>query len=298
MSASGPEVSRFVAGYWRLQHWGLTDQNLLRFIESHLELGISTVDHAMVYRSEQPFGRALALKPGLREQLEIVTKCGIRPQGFGELGAKAVNHYDNSKTAILESVDASLRNLGTDYIDMLLIHRPDYLMQVDEITEAFDTLKRAGKVRWFGVSNFSTAQFDTLQQALVKAIPDGLVTNQIEFSPLQIDALDNGLFEQASRYQFAPMLWSCLAGGSIFNGDDAKSIRIQEALRIVGSELGIEDLELVVYAWILRLPCRALPLLGSSKIERYTLACQALSLNLDREQWYRIWEAIVGYPVP
>ncbi|WP_075184919.1 aldo/keto reductase [Teredinibacter haidensis] len=298
MSTQGPEVSRFIAGYWRLKYWGISDQELVSFIEQHLEMGITTVDHAMVYRSEEPFGRALKIKPELRQSMEIVSKCGIRPAGFGPMGAKAVNHYDSSKKHIIASTETSLQHLGTDYLDVLLIHRPDYLMNAEEVADAFQTLKQAGKVKYFGVSNFSLHQFELLNAHVKSFTPEGLVTNQVEFSPYNLDALDEGFFEQASLNQITPMLWSCLAGGQLMQPEDEKGKRIQQALQIVADELGLNELEPVIYAWVLGLPCPTLPLLGTSKIERYKIALQAQSIELNREQWYRIWEASKGHAVP
>ncbi|SMF21311.1 Predicted oxidoreductase [Alteromonadaceae bacterium Bs31] len=298
MSPNGPEVSRFIAGYWRLNSWGMSTQQILAFIQQHLELGITTVDHAMVYRSEQAFGQALALQPSLRENLEIVSKCGIRPAGFGPLGAQAINHYDSSKGAIVESVDASLSNLQTEYLDLLLIHRPDFLMNPEEIAEIFLQLKQSGKVRYFGVSNFNVAQMDLLQSAVSKLIPEGLVSNQIEFSPYNLHALYDGVLEQCHRYKITPMLWSCLAGGKLLSPEDDKGELLKQNLQIVADELNIEDIEAVAYAWVMTPPHNSLPLLGTSKIANMRKAIAAEQISLSREQWYRIWEASTGHPVP
>lgn len=288
------EVSQFIAGFWRLKHWGLSAKELLSFIDAIMDMGITTMDHAMVYRSEAPFGAALALKPGLRQQMEIVTKCGIRPAGFGPLGASHTSHYDSSAAAIIESTEASLQDLGTDYIDVLLLHRPDYLMDVHEVAEAFAQLKAQGKVRYFGVSNFSPAQFDALQNAW----GDGLVTNQIELSPYHMQALESGVLEQCTSYGVRPMLWSCLAAGQLLTPEDAKGQRLLAALQRVKEETGADSVEQVVYAWVLALPCQPVPLLGTSKLERIADAVKGLSIQLTREQWYSIWEASNGAPVP
>lgn len=290
----GLEVSQFIAGFWRLKHWGLSAKELLSFIDAIMDMGITTMDHAMVYRSEAPFGSALALKPGLRQQMEIVTKCGIRPAGFGPLGASQTSHYDSGRAAIIESTETSLRDLGTDYIDVLLLHRPDYLMDVHEVAEAFAILKAQGKVRYFGVSNFSPAQFDVLQNAW----GDGLVTNQIELSPYRMQALESGVLEQCASYGVRPMLWSCLAGGHLLTPIDAKGQRLLAALQRVREETGANSVEQVVYAWVLALPCQPVPLLGTSKLERIEDAVKGLSIQLTREQWYSIWEASNGAPVP
>lgn len=290
----GLEVSQLVAGFWRLKHWGMSPNELLGFIHAIMDMGVTTMDHAMVYRSEAPFGEALALQPELRQKMEIVTKCGIRPAGFGPLGAANTSHYDSGSAAIIESVEASLRDLRTDYIDVLLLHRPDYLMDVHEAAEAFALLKSQGKVRYFGVSNFSTAQFDLLQSVW----GDGLVTNQIELSPYNMQALESGVLEQCAGYGVRPMLWSCLAGGHLLNPIDAKGQRLLAALQQVRAETGAASVEQVVYAWVLALPSQPLPLLGTSKLERVADAVKGLTLQLTREQWYSIWEASNGAPVP
>lgn len=293
MAVNGPDVSQLIAGFWRLKHWGWSPQQLFTYIKQNVEQGITTMDHAMVYGSEAPFGQALAIEPSLRAQIQLVTKCGIRPMGFGELGAEAVNHYDSSHTAIIQSVESSLRNFQTDYIDILLIHRPDYLMQIEEVAEAFRLLRQQGKVRYFGVSNFSVQQFECLQHAWPE-----LVTNQIEFSPYHMDVLDSGILEQCVANGVRPMLWSCLAGGKLLSPSDEKGERIVQALSQVAEELGGVPLDAVVYAWLLAHPSEPLPILGTSNIERVKSAAMGVGLMLNREQWYRIWEASNGASVP
>lgn len=294
ISQFGPSVSPLIAGLWRLRHWGMSRQDILAYIEQCLDLGVTTMDHAMVYRSQALFGEALALQPSLREKMQIITKCGIRPMGFGELGAQSTNHYDSSGEAIIASTEGSLRDLKTDYIDILLLHRPDYLMDVYEVAEAFAQLKAQGKVRYFGVSNFSVHQF----QALQNAWPDGLVTNQVEFSPYHMQALESGVFEQCTAMAARPMLWSCLAGGKLLQPSDEKGDRVLRALEQVAEESAADNIEQVVYAWVRALPCRPVPLLGTSKIERVASAVKGADLALTREQWYAIWQASNGAAVP
>ena len=294
ISDLGPHVSPLIAGLWRLKHWGFSAQALLAYLQQCVEMGVTTMDHAMVYRSEQPFGEALALKPELREKMQIISKCGIRPTGFGELGAHSTNHYDSSRAAIVASTEASLKNLRTDYLDILLLHRPDYLMDVYEVAEAFAQLKAQGKVRYFGVSNFSVAQFDALQNVW----SDGLVSNQVEFSPFSMQALESGVFEQCTANGVRPMLWSCLAGGQLLQPTDAKGERILKALKKVAAEISADNIEQVVYAWVKALPCQPVPLLGTSKIERVASAVKSVNLHLTREHWYAIWEAANGSSVP
>lgn len=290
---AGPELSPFIAGYWRLPHWGFSNEQLIRFIEEHLALGISSVDHAWIYQSEALFGRALKQVPALRSQLQIISKCGIKPPGNSALHARHSTHYDSSGKTIIASCEQSLRDLNTDHLDILLLHRPDYLMPAEEIAAAFDQLKREGKVHHFGVSNFSRDQFSYLQSMI--EVP--LVTNQIEFSPWQLQALESGIFEQCMGNKIGIMAWSCLAGGKLFDGTSEKSRRLLAALAEVGDAIGTGSIDQVVYAWVFRHPCKIFPLLGSSKIERYESAIKALDLRLDHEQWYRIWEASVGHGV-
>ena len=286
-------TSELIAGYWRLQSWGVSTQALIAFIEQHLALGISTVDHAWIYQSEAIFGRALKQAPELREQLQIISKCGIKPPGNSSLHAQRTPHYDSRGQTIIDSCEQSLRDLNTDHLDILLLHRPDYLMPADEVASAFNQLKDEGKVKHFGVSNFNRNQFEWLQS--VVDVP--LITNQIEYSPWQLNALDSGVFEQCQAANVSVMAWSCLGGGELLNGESEKSIRLITTLKEVAEEIGADGIEQVVYAWVLHHPCNIIPLLGSSKIERYASATKALQLQLSHEQWYSIWQASVGHSV-
>lgn len=292
-SPNTPKLSPLIAGYWRLRHWGFSNEQLIAFIEQHIALGINTVDHAWVYQSEAIFGRALKQAPELRKQLQIISKCGIKPPGDSPLHAQKTAYYDSSKKTIIDSCEQSLRDLNTDHIDILLLHRPDYLMPVHEIAEAFTQLKSSGKVKHFGVSNFNCAQFDLLQ----KTIDEPLVTNQIEFSPSQLSALESGVLEQAQVNAIRPMAWSCLGGGDLFKGSSEQAIHLRTALTDVADDLGANGIDQVVYAWILAHPANIIPLLGSSNIERYQSAVKALSLYMTHEQWYSIWQASVGHGV-
>lgn len=294
MPARHLNVSEICAGFWRQNDWGKTDKELREFIEQLLELGITTMDHAPVYQSEEQFGRVINQSPGLRENIEIVTKWGIRPAGMPGIGANQTSHYDNSVGHLKASLDRSLKLLKTDYVDVLLIHRPDYLMNVDHIATAFEQLKSSGKVRAIGVSNFSPSQFEALQTFC--GFP--LVTNQIEFSPLHLDPLDDGSFDQCQKYAINPMVWSCLAGGRIFHSDDERAGRVRSTLSSLANELDIRYLESLVYAWVMALPCKPLPIIGTGNIERARAAAEAMDIQLTPEQWYRVWEASTGHPVP
>jgi len=292
LAPQGPEFSRFVMGYWRLMDWGMSPARLVSFIESHLDLGVTTVDHADIYggyQCEAAFGEALKLAPHLRARMEIVSKCGIattaKPQN-------TIGHYITERGHIIDSAEQSLRNLATDHLDLLLIHRPDPLMDADEVAEAFLHLHQSGKVRHFGVSNFTPAQFSLLQSRL----PFTLVTNQVEISPVHQPLLLDGTLDQLQQLRIRPMAWSCLGGGRLFNDPLYQPLRVE--LNAVAQELNAQTIEQVVYAWVMRLPSQPLPIIGSGKIERVRSALGALALQMTRQQWFRIRRAALGYDVP
>ena len=292
IAPQGPSFSPLIVGYWRLLEWGMTPQQLVAFIEHHLSLGISTVDHADIYGDygcEAAFGDALRLAPALREKLQIVTKCGIATRAKPE---HQIGHYITEASHILHSAENSLRHFSTDYLDLLLIHRPDPLMDADEIAEAFMALHQSGKVRHFGVSNFTPTQVTLLQSRL----PFSLVTNQLEISPLEQSSILDGTLDQCQQVRMRPMAWSCLGGGRLFNDPHYQPLR--DELDRVKQEIGASSIDQVVYAWIMKLPSRPLPIIGSGKTTRVTEAVGACQLTLNRQQWFRIRKAALGYDVP
>ena len=292
LAPQGPEFSRFVMGYWRLMDWNMSPRQLVSFIEEHLDLGITTVDHADIYGGylcEAAFGEAMKLAPALRERLEIVTKCGIATTANPE---HALGHYITDSSHIIKSAEQSLVNLATDRLDLLLIHRPDPLMDADDVAEAFLSLHQSGKVRHFGVSNFTPAQFALLQSRL----PFTLATNQVEISPVHQPLLLDGTLDQLQQLRIRPMAWSCLGGGRLFNDDAFQPLR--DELQTVARELNAESIEQVVYAWIMRLPSKPLPIIGSGKMERVRSAIAAEEFQMTRQQWFRIRKAALGYDVP
>ncbi|MDE1239732.1 aldo/keto reductase [Vibrio aestuarianus] len=296
IAPQGPDFSELVQGYWRLGEWGMTPQQRLTFLKQHLELEITTVDHADIYgnyQCETLFGEALALEPSLREQMQIVTKCDINLCG-DRTPQRKINHYDTSSAHIYQSVNNSLERLGISEIDVLLIHRPDVLMEADEVAEAFSELHKVGKVKHFGVSNFSPRQFELLQSRLGKP----LVTNQVEINPLNFEVAHDGTLDQLQMNRTRPMAWSCLGGGSIFSGDTEQAKRVREELEAIRLEIGAQSIDQVIFAWVRRLPSKPLPIIGSGKIERVQAAIAALEFELTREQWYRVWVASKGHGVP
>jgi len=292
IAPQGPDFSPLIMGYWRLMEWGMTPQQLVGFIEHHLSLGISTVDHADIYgdyRCEAAFGEALRQAPGLRDRLQIVTKCGIATRAKPE---HQIGHYITEKAHIVASGERSLGHFNTDRLDLLLIHRPDPLMAADEVAEAFLHLHQAGKVLHFGVSNFTPSQFALLQSRL----PFSLVTNQLEISPVQQHVLLDGSLVHCQQQRLRPMAWSCLGGGRLFRDPHFQPLR--DELEAIRQEIGASSLEQVVYAWVMRLPSKPLPIIGSGKTHRITEAAGAAGLTLSRQQWFRIRKAALGYDVP
>ncbi len=289
----GPTLSRIVAGAWRMAEWQFGIPERVRWIAACLDLGITTFDHADIYGDygvEALFGEALAAAPGLRKRMTIVTKCGIGMKSPAR-PTHRVGHYDTSAVHVRASVDNSLANLRTDHLDVLLIHRPDALMDADALAECFERLRDAGKVRHFGVSNFTPAQFKLLHRRMP------LVTNQVECSPLHIAPFYDGTLDQAQDLGIAPMIWSALAGGRVFSGEDAAARRIRGVLQRLAQERGI-SVTTLVYAWLLRHPARLIPLTGSRRVEAMAEAVAALDVEIDNQAWYEIWEAGNGHPVP
>jgi len=295
LASNGLSVSRIVAGMMRLLEWSLTPEQLLNWIETVMEMGITTFDHADIYggyQCEGEFGRALALKPSLRDRIEIVTKCDImlvaanRPQ-------TTVHHYDTTRAHIIASAENSLRELHTDRIDLLLVHRPDPLMDADEVAQALYELRQAGKVRFFGVSNFMPWQFNLLQSRL--DFP--LITNQIELSPLYLNPLHDGTLDLCQQRRIVPMAWSPLGGGGLFIPYDARTQRLHAKLLQLSHALNT-GIDQVALAWVMMHPTHPVPVIGSGKLERVRAAAESVNVKLSRQEWFSIWEASNGHEVP
>lgn len=270
----------------------MTPQQLVEFIEQHLECGISTVDHADIYggyQCEAAFGQALRLQPSLRQRLELVTKCGIATTADPR---HVLGHYNTDAAHIIHSAENSLRYFHTDYLDLLLIHRPDPLMDADEVASAFLQLHQSGKVKHFGVSNFTPSQFSLLQSRL----PFTLSTNQVEISPVHQPLLLDGTLDQCQQMRIRPMAWSCLAGGVMMTAPEYQPLR--DELLLIQQETGAESIEQLIYAWIMQLPSKPLPIIGSGKIGRVRAAAKAVNMTLTRQQWFRIRKAALGFDVP
>lgn len=288
----GLELSRIVAGMWRLAEWGMTPNQRVTLVEQCIALGVTSFDHADIYGGygvEGLFGEALRLQPSLRDRIELVSKCGIkllspkRPQ-------HAIQHYDTTAAHIVASAEESLRQLHTDRLDLLLIHRPDPLMDFDEIAEAFTSLRQAGKVLHFGVSNFSRHQFE----ALDRRIP--LATNQVEFSPLHTAPMFDETFDGMQDLRVAPMVWSPLGGGRLFTSNETNAENLRLVIKEIADRIR-QPFASVVFAWIMQLPSRPIPLTGSGRIESIAVAVAGAGFTLERNDWFRILRASRGHEV-
>ncbi|MBX7124865.1 MAG: aldo/keto reductase [Cyclobacteriaceae bacterium] len=286
----GPSFSRIIAGAWRW-HPGT---NVDALTQTALDLGITTFDHADIYgdyQNEIHFGTLLRKKSSLRQQMQLISKCGIKLISSRK-PEHQIKHYDTSKAHILASVEQSLDNLCTDYLDLLLLHRPDPLMDPDEIAEAFLQLRDQGKVRYFGVSNFTPAQFELLAGTL----PMPLVTNQIEISAFQPAPLLNGSVEYLHARRVSPMAWSPLGGGKFLNGENEVGRRVLDGLNKWTIERGATTTHYLL-AWLLRHPANLFPVIGTSRTERIAEAASAVNHEMSRQDWFQILQWSLGKEV-
>jgi len=280
----GPIFSRIISGAWR---WHTVSQDTVaKLIQTSLDEGITTFDHADIYGdhgNEEIFGNVLKKNPSLRSQMELVTKFGIkfssakRPKTW-------VKHYDTSKEHIVWSVENSLKMLGTDRIEALLIHRPDPLLDPTEVAEAFTQLKQEGKVLHFGVSNFTPSQFTMLQSFL--SFP--LITNQIEISLSRVDSLFNGDLDLLMQHKTSAMAWSPLGGGKLM-ANEREMFSKASKYNASYSQLSL--------AWLLRHPSTIFPVIGTTKPERITEAAKSMEIKLDRQDWFEMLQWATGSEV-
>lgn len=284
---NGVELSRLVYGMWRLGEDADTSAAHVRAkIAACLDQGITTIDHADIYGGytvEGLFGAALA-GSGLRDRIEIVTKCGIIfPAGL-HAGAK-VKHYDTSARHITASAERSLRELGTDRIDLLLIHRPDPFMNYAETGRALDALVASGKVRAVGVSNFRPWDHAALQAEMEAT----LAVNQIELSLQATAAFTNGDLADMQMRGVAPMAWSPLGGGRLMGDTGALGALMDR----MAAEAGV-DRAAVAVGWLLAHPARILPVLGTNSLPRIAAISDALRALPDRQDWFALYQAAAG----
>ena len=285
-----------VYGTWRILDTKPTAQEINRRLHSCLEAGITTIDTAEIYglyEVEQVLGAALALSPGLRDKFEIITKAGIYvPCSYHP--ERRTAHYNATAPRLLKSLEKSLRLLGTDHVELFLVHRPDWLARADDTAGGLNESLRTGKIRAAGVSNYSASQFDLLNAQMEQP----LVTNQIEFNLLHPEPIHDGTLHQCEKLSVLPMAWSPLAGGRIFDPSNPAAPRLAAAAESMSSRYNGATLEQLAYAWILAHPSRPLPVIGTNKLERLQSAAQADAIVLEREDWYALWEAAQGRRIP
>ena len=291
----GLTLSRLAYGVWRLSEAADTSaQAVAGRIQACLDQGITTFDHADIYGGyscEALFGAALRAQPGLKARMEIVTKCDImllsdqRPDN-------RVKHYDTSAAHVQASVERSLHNIGVDAIDLLLIHRPDPLMDHHALGACLDSLIQSGKVRAAGVSNFMPWDMGLLQSAM----KNRLVSNQIEISLMQTRGFVDGQIAHAQRLGVPVMAWSPLGGGRLF-GQEAAALRLRPALQRLASAQGVDETAVAI-AWLLHHPARIIPVLGTNDPARIARMQDALRVTLDRQTWFELYSLANGADVP
>ena len=290
----GPSFSRIIAGAWR---WNtVPSATIEQLIHTALDLGITTFDHADIYgdySNEQSFGEVIARNKGLLQKMQLVTKCGIKLTS-SKKPEHRIKHYDSSKGHIIQSAERSLALLHAEKIDLLLIHRPDPLMDIDQVAEAFTQLNKQGKVLHFGVSNFTTSQFALLQSAL--SFP--LVTNQVELSLVRNEPIYDGTIDQLYQHRASAMAWSPLGGGRVFVAEDEVTRRVNHKMDELAPRYQNATRTQFFLAWLLKHPSTIFPVVGTSKPERLHEAAGAINVSLDVQDWYELLKAAKGHDVP
>lgn len=290
------QFSTIVAGVMKWGVWGATfsTSDYEQIIRESIAAGVTTFDHADIYghyTTEAEFGAVLGREPSLRTKMQLVTKCGIRLVTPNRPDY-AIKSYDTSFEHIVASVDRSLKNLRTDYIDALLIHRPDFLMEADEVAKAFDRLKTDGKVLHFGVSNFTPSQVSLLHSRFPVEI------HQIECSVLHLTPFLDGTLDQCQEMGILPMAWGALGSGNFFADEaDTRIARVKAEAEKLAVKYGVST-DILLLSWLLRHPSGILPVIGTSKPERVRTAARAGEVVMEREDWYRLWTASMGAEVP
>jgi len=283
----------------RITNWGanLSVEAAEALLLKCVENGITTVDTADIYGYydvEQLLGKIFAKNPTLRSKIQIITKCGICLPCPSKL--YKLKHYDSTKEHILASVENSLKFMNTSYIDLLLIHRPDPLTHPSEVVEAFKILKQSEKVHYFGVSNYTPSQYDTLNSMLPSNIP--LVTNQVQFSLFHVDPLFDGTFDSAIKHGITPQIWSAIGGGRLFvdNANDASALNLRAALQPLAEKYKT-TIDNIALAWVLAVPARPAVVLGSTNSDRVIGALKAMDIQLTREEWFFLLQVARGREV-
>ncbi len=285
--------SKIAAG---VMNWGVWGRNcsvsqMVELMNCCVENNISTFDHADIYghySTEVVFGQALTESKIDRSSIQLISKCGIQMPSNNRQN-NSIKHYDYSKAHIIWSVEQSLKNLQTDYLDLLLLHRPSPLMKSDEVAAAIEKLKSDGKILDFGLSNFTAAQTNLIEKSIK------VNYNQIQFSLTHLDAMLDGSLEHMQDKQITPMCWSPL--GNVFRTDDDKSIRIRKVATNLSEKYHV-GIDIILLAWILKHPAEIIPVCGTADPSRIANLTKATTIELELQDWFALWSASTGVEVP
>ncbi len=285
------QLSPIIAG---TMNWGIWDkklstQEMVHLINICVENKISTFDHADIYggyTTEAEFGKAVAESKIAREKIQLISKCGIQLEANR---TNKIKHYDYSKEYIIWSVENSLKNLQTDYLDVFLLHRPSPLMVADEIAEAVEKLKKDGKIIDFGLSNFTSSQTELIRQKTEVNF------NQIQFSATHHEAMLDGSLDYMQLHKIQPMSWNPL--GTVFREDTEQTRRLKKILAELVEKYGVGS-DTILLAWILQHPSNVIPVAGTVNIARIQQLMKAVELKMDKQDWFAIWTESMGNEVP
>nr|WP_321228950.1 aldo/keto reductase [uncultured Psychroserpens sp.] len=285
------KYSRLIAGTMTWGVWGkkLRKNQIIDLMQHCIEQNLTTFDHADIYgdyTTETDFGDAFAESGIKRDHIQLISKCGI--QLISKNRSNSVKHYNYDTNYIIKSAEESLKKLKTDYLDLLLLHRPSPLMQPDEITEAISNLKKRGLIRDFGVSNFTPSQIELISKSI------DISVNQIEFSLTQHKAMHNGSLDHMMTKNITPMAWSPL--GNVFREDTEQTRRIHKQLGELLDKYNVTEDQLLL-AWTLKHPSHIHPVVGTTTKKRITDAAKAVHIELELEDWFKILEACQGHEV-
>lgn len=284
--------SKIIAGTMTWGVWGkdCNTRQMIELMHCCLDNSITTFDHADIYgdyTTEAAFGKAFNESKIDRSTIQLISKCGIQMQS--DTRKNSVKHYDYSASYIIWSVEQSLKNLQTDYLDLLLLHRPSPLMRADDIAEAIEKLKEGGKIVDFGVSNFTPLQTDLLETKTK------INYNQISFSITDFEAMTNGSLDHMQIHNITPMCWSPL--GTVFKQNGDQTQRIKKMIDNLSSKYEVPT-DIILLAWILKHPAGILPVCGTADLSRIANLMKATTVNMELQDWFALWSESAGVPVP
>ncbi|MFY8097427.1 MAG: aldo/keto reductase [Flavobacterium sp.] len=285
-------LSSIIAGTMNWGVWGkhFNTREMEQLILQYLEEGVTTFDHADIYggyTTEASFGKAWSALKLPREQVQFISKCGIKYPS--EARPYSLKHYDYSKEYILWSVEQSLKNLQTDYLDVLLLHRPSPLMQPEVIADAVTELKISGKIVNFGLSNFTPSQTELIRRHTA------VTFNQIQFSATHLEPMLDGTLDYMQHHSIKPMAWNPL--GTVFRVETPQTLRLRSLLERLTAKYQVTS-ELLLLQWIVRHPALILPVIGTTNLERIRQLNQLNQFELELEDWFAIWIESQGNKVP